>query len=163
MCASIMLARLSAEVGEVQRANGGPNSPCNPGSGLFANRMGLSNKKYLPVTQAGFRKGRSTRDNSFALRTLVNLAIELGERLTVTSLGLDLRQAFDSVSHACMPRGSAEETKALTCSAQYILHVEGLSHDQSHRGRRHSATTTRVQHRGEGCCRATSYPLCTLS
>ena len=36
----------------------------------------------------------------YALRTLINLAIELRTRLCVTFL--DLRQAFDSVSHACL-------------------------------------------------------------
>ena len=105
LVASIMLAMLSAEVGETQRPKTtepesleGSSSSCH--TGLFADRTGYRKGKYLPRTQAGFRKGRSTRDNSYALRTLINLAIELRTRLCVTFL--DLRQAFDSVSHACL-------------------------------------------------------------
>ena len=101
LVASIMLARLSAEVGETQRSKTteeGSSSFYN--TGLFAERSGYRKEKYLPRTQAVFRKGRSTRDNSFALRTLINLAIELRTRLCVTFL--DLRQAFDCVSHACL-------------------------------------------------------------
>ena len=106
--ASIMLTRLSAEVGEDQRSknNEGSNNSCNPGPAFYKPAGGRhKNEKYLPVTQGGFRKGRLTRDNSFALITvtLVNLAIKLGERLMLTFL--DLWQAFDSVSHACLAWG----------------------------------------------------------
>ena len=107
LTASIMLARLSVEVGESHGASktqegSRKGKESSSQDGLFANRTGHRKGKYLPRTQAGFRKGRSTRDNSYsyALRTLINLAIELRTRLCVTFL--DLRQAFDSVSHACL-------------------------------------------------------------
>ena len=93
LAASIMLARLSMEVGET-RSNRS-KAQFSGGSG-----KGKEPKKYLPGTQAGFRKGRSTRDNSLVLRSLINLAIELRTRLCVTFL--DLKQAFDSVSHTCL-------------------------------------------------------------
>jgi hypothetical protein len=106
LVASIMLARLSMEVGEsrskMTREGSGKGKDSSSQDGLFANRTGHRKEKYLPITQAGFRKGRSTRDNSYALRTLINLAIELGSRLCVTFL--DLKQAFDSVSHAISTR-----------------------------------------------------------
>ena len=74
LIASIMLARMSAEVGENQRpmtteSEEGSSSLCH--TGPFAERRGLSDVKYLPRTQAGFRRGRSTRNSSFALRALL--------------------------------------------------------------------------------------------
>ena len=98
LAASIMLARLSEEVGET-RSNRSKTQP-EMGSGKGKEPKNTNVTKYLPRTQAGFRKGRSTRDNSYALRSLINLAIELRTRLCVTFL--DLKQAFDSVSHACL-------------------------------------------------------------
>ena len=108
LAASIMLARLSAEVGETQRPKTQEGSrkgkeredPIKPVFSQTGQDTGLRKGHYLPRTQAGFRKGRSTRDNSFALRTLIYLATELRTRLCVTFL--DLWQAFDSVSHACL-------------------------------------------------------------
>ena len=100
LTASIMLARLSAEVSETQAQRSKTTPGGSSQAGLFADRTGHRKGKYLPRTQAGFRKGRSTRDNSFALRTLITLVIELRTRLCVTFL--DLRQAFDSISHACL-------------------------------------------------------------
>ena len=55
-------------------------------------------KSYLPITQAGFRTGRSVRDNTFSLRTLMELAIELEKELIV--LFIDMEKAFDRISHA---------------------------------------------------------------
>ena len=98
LAASIMLARLSEEVGET-RSNR-TKTQFAAGSGKGKEPKNTKVTKYLPRTQAGFRKGRSTRDNSYALRSLINLAIELRTRLCVTFL--DLKQAFDSVSHACL-------------------------------------------------------------
>ena len=40
-------------------------------------------KSYLPITQAGSRTGRSVRDNTFSLRTLMELATELEKELIV--------------------------------------------------------------------------------
>jgi len=71
LTASIMLARLSVEVGEshAQRSKTQVGSRKGKESssqdGLFANRTGHRKGHYLPRTQAGFRKGRSTRDNSY--------------------------------------------------------------------------------------------------
>ena len=53
---------------------------------------------YLEVTQAGFRKKRSTRDNSFYLKCLIDLAVEMEEDLVV--IFIDVKKASDSVSHA---------------------------------------------------------------
>ena len=92
LVASIMLARLSMEVGESRSKMTQGGSGKGKGSSRFANRTGHRKEKYLPRTQAGFRKGRSTRDNSYALRTLINLSIELGTRLCVTFP--DLKQAL---------------------------------------------------------------------
>ena len=63
LVASIMLARLSAEVGETQRlkateSEGGSSSSCH--TRLFAERRDPSEVKYLPGTQAGSRTGLST-------------------------------------------------------------------------------------------------------
>ena len=55
---------------------------------------------FLPVTQSGFRQGRSVRDNCSVLRNLINLAVELGENLVITFI--DLKQAFNSVSHSLL-------------------------------------------------------------
>ena len=57
-----------------------------------------TNKSYLPITQAGFRKGRSVRDNTFSLRTLMEMAIELEKELIVVFV--DMEKAFDRISHA---------------------------------------------------------------
>jgi hypothetical protein len=110
LAASIMLARLSMEVGETRsnrseaqssKFSVGSGKPTEPEKYPPGTQAGFrKEKKYLPGTQAGFRKGRSTRDNSLVLRSLINLAIELRTRLCVTFL--DLKQAFDSVSHACL-------------------------------------------------------------
>ena len=53
---------------------------------------------YLPVTHAGFRRGRGVRDNCFVLRSLIDLAVELGGNLVITFI--DLEKAFDTISHA---------------------------------------------------------------
>ena len=53
---------------------------------------------YLEVTQAGFRRKRSTRDNSFYLKCLIDLAVEMEEDLVI--IFIDVKKAFDSVSHA---------------------------------------------------------------
>ena len=55
-------------------------------------------KSYLPITQAGFRKGRSVRDNTFSLRVLMEMAIELEKELIVVFV--DMEKAFDRISHA---------------------------------------------------------------
>ena len=57
-----------------------------------------TNKSYLPITQAGFRKGRSVRDNTFSLRMLMEMAIELEKELIVVFV--DMEKAFDRISHA---------------------------------------------------------------
>ena len=166
LCASIMLAmaRLSAEVGagETQRPKNdeGSNtcSSCNPRR--FADWRGHRKGKYLPITQAGFRKGPSTRDNSFALRTLVNLAIELGQRLTVTFLGL--RQAFDSVSHACLeeaPRDAGASDKSIGMfRAIYAIMAKGSVRVTGADGTRKSSREFNI---GRGVHRAICYLRCT--
>ena len=55
-------------------------------------------QSYLPITQAGFRKGRSGRDNTFSLRVLMEMAIELKKELIV--IIVDIEKAFDRISHA---------------------------------------------------------------
>ena len=55
---------------------------------------------FLPVTQSGFRQGRSVRDNCFVLRNLINLAVGLGDNLVITFI--DLKQAFNSTSHSLL-------------------------------------------------------------
>ena len=97
LISSLMLVRLTREVGESKIYHDGlAHAATGINSGI--NQKGPIKNSYLPVTQVGFRKGRSTRDNSYALRTLINLAVELEKSLTITVI--DLKDAFTSVSHA---------------------------------------------------------------
>ena len=152
LAASVMLARLSVEVGETRSKKSSRQSSADLKVGLgkgkdssnsnrlFANLTGQRKEKYLPRTQAGFRKGRSTRDNSYALRTLINLAIELRTRLCITFF--DLKQAFDSVSHACLeeaPRDAGASDKGLQSSL-----LNGKGRCQGRRGRRLALDITRI-------------------
>ena len=73
-------------------------------------------RRYLPVTQAGFRKNRSANDNSFVLKTLIDLAVELEGNLVISFI--DLEKAFDSISHAFLEEAlidAGASTRELTC------------------------------------------------
>ena len=78
-----MLVRLTREIRETKVLNDqdGQNSPRTREDSSRNKPKGPLKNKYLPITQAGFQKGRSTRDNSYTLRTLINLAVELGKSL----------------------------------------------------------------------------------
>ena len=65
---------------------------------ILLERLTRETSDYLEVTQAGFRKKRSTRDNSFYLKSLIDLAVEMGEEMVI--IFIDVKKAFDSVSHA---------------------------------------------------------------
>jgi hypothetical protein len=65
---------------------------------ILLERLTRETSNYLDVTQAGFRKKRSTRDNSFYLKCLIDLAVEMEEDLVI--IFIDVKKAFDSVSHA---------------------------------------------------------------
>ena len=52
---------------------------------------------FLPETQAGFRKDRSTRDNIFILATLIDKVLTTQDRCTICFI--DFVAAFDTVSH----------------------------------------------------------------
>ena len=126
-------------------------------TGLFADRRGFRKNEYLPSTQAGFRSGRSIGDNSYALRTLINLAIELRTRLCVTFL--DLRQAC--LEEALRDAGASDKSidmfRAVYAMAKGSVRV-------NYRGRWHSSTSDIVNVNStseEACCRATAYPHCT--
>ena len=53
-------------------------------------------KGFLPETQAGFLKDRSTWDNIFILATLINKVLATQERCTIYFI--DFVAAFDTVS-----------------------------------------------------------------
>ena len=71
---------------------------------------------YLPSNQAGFRKGRGTRDNIWILAQLMDAAIDRGnEMITVF---IDFVAAFDSVSHkfldqALKAAGASKKSRAI--------------------------------------------------
>jgi hypothetical protein len=67
-------------------------------SSILLERLTRETFEYLDVTQAGFRKQRSTRDNSFYLKSLIDLAVEMEQELVIVFI--DVKKAFDSVSHA---------------------------------------------------------------
>ena len=79
LCASIILARLTGGMSETQHVHS-------------ASMGGPLKKSHLPQTTKGFRKGRPTRYNPFALRTnyFGNFGnrIGRGEQRTVTLLDL---------------------------------------------------------------------------
>ena len=52
---------------------------------------------FLPETQSGFQKDRSTRYNIFILATLIDKVLSTQERCTICFI--DFVDAFDSVSH----------------------------------------------------------------
>ena len=54
-------------------------------------------EKYLPASQAGFRKKRSTADQLYVLARLISHCAAAGEALVITFI--DFVAAFDSVSH----------------------------------------------------------------
>ncbi|XP_023319410.1 uncharacterized protein LOC111694680 [Trichogramma pretiosum] len=66
----------------------------------------LDEKKVLPEGQAGFRKGRSTMDNLFVMKYLVQKAKKDKEKIYATFI--DLKKAFDTVNRKklweCMSR-----------------------------------------------------------
>jgi hypothetical protein len=43
----------------------------------------LQTSGFPPPTQSGFRAGRSVRDNSYILRQLINLAVDMGDDLVI--------------------------------------------------------------------------------
>lgn len=98
----------------------------------------LRESKFLPPTQAGFRKGRSVRDNSYVLRQIINLAVELKEDLVITFI--DLKNAFPSVSHACM----AQALKAAGASDKSLAMFYALYENPRARSRVTGADGTRV-------------------
>ena len=65
---------------------------------ILLSRLIAETQDYLPVTHAGFRRGRGVRDNCFVLRSLIDLAVELGKNLVITFI--DPEKAFDTISHA---------------------------------------------------------------
>jgi exonuclease III len=66
-------------------------------STLLLKRMLEEINGFLPESQAGFRKLRSTRDNIFLLATLMDAVLESQETCVLTFI--DFVAAFDSVSH----------------------------------------------------------------
>ena len=65
---------------------------------------------FLPETQAGFRKGRSTWDNIFMLAALIDFVLETQQQVTICFI--DFVAAFDTVSHQWLDKalGKAVET-----------------------------------------------------
>ncbi len=83
---------------------------------LLLKRMLEEVENYLPESQAGFRKLRSTRDNILLLATLMDAVLESQGTCVVTFI--DLVAAVDSVSHkflesALFEAGASDKSRAI--------------------------------------------------
>ena len=85
-------------------------------STLLAKRLLEDVQQYLPESQAGFRKMRSTRDNILLLAKLMDSVLENNQECVITFI--DFVAAFDSVSHrfldlALFEAGASEKSRAI--------------------------------------------------
>jgi hypothetical protein len=85
-------------------------------STLLLKRMLEEVDWFLPESQAGFRKLRSTRDNIYLLARLMDSVLESQETCVVTFI--DFVAAFDSVSHrflesALFEAGASDKSRAI--------------------------------------------------
>ena len=85
-------------------------------STLLLKRMLEEVENFLPESQAGFRKLRSTRDNILLLAKLMDSVLESQETCVVTFI--DFVAAFDSVSHkflesALFEAGASEKSRSI--------------------------------------------------
>jgi hypothetical protein len=83
---------------------------------LLLKRMLEEVENFLPQSQAGFRKLRSTRDNILLLATLMDAILESQKTCVVTFI--DFVAAFDSVSHkflesSLFEAGASEKSRAI--------------------------------------------------
>jgi exonuclease III/alkylhydroperoxidase family enzyme len=83
---------------------------------LLLKRMLEEVKDFLPESQAGFRKLRSTRDNILILANLMDEVLLSQETCVITFI--DFVAAFDSVSHkfleaALLEAGASEKSRAM--------------------------------------------------
>ena len=100
--------------------------------------------EFLPDTQAGFRKGRATRDNMYVLQLLIKFALTDDKPLVLTFV--DFSAAFDSVSHKYLD-DALEEAGASDKVRAVFRAVYG-------------AATARVRVRGpEGCVLSSAFPV----
>ena len=85
-------------------------------SALLHKRLIKEVEKSLPEWQAGFRPGRSTVDNIFALSRLIQLVIEADEKML--AVFIDFTAAFDSVAHKWLDEamgkaGASDKSRAV--------------------------------------------------
>ena len=85
-------------------------------STLLLKRLIEEVDSYLPESQAGFRKLRSTRDNVYLLATLIDSVLR--DQLTCVVTFIDFVAAFDTVSHkfletSLFEAGASEKTRAM--------------------------------------------------
>jgi hypothetical protein len=85
-------------------------------STLLLKRLLEEVENFLPQSQAGFRKLRSTRDNIYILATLMDKVLLSQENCVVTFI--DFIAAFDSVSHkfletSLFEAGASEKSRAM--------------------------------------------------
>ena len=72
---------------------------------LLLKRLSQETEKFLPESQAGFRKGRGCRDNITVLRWLIDATLAAGQQLTISFI--DFKAAFDTVSHKLLDKALA--------------------------------------------------------
>ena len=83
---------------------------------LLLKRLSYETEKFLPESQAGFRKGRACRDNITVLRWAIDAALAAGQQLTISFI--DFKAAFDTVSHklldeALAAAGASSKSRAM--------------------------------------------------
>ena len=85
-------------------------------STLLLKRLLEDVENYLPESQSGFRKLRSTRDNVYLLATLMDFVLKSKKTCVITFI--DFVAAFDSVSHKFLEKslfeaGAGEKSRAM--------------------------------------------------